>query len=52
MQEGKFKEQFSYRSEQSARYVRLKAKNYGTLPKQHPAAGSNSWVFIDEFIIQ
>ena len=52
MQEGKFKEQFSYRGEQSARYVRLKAKNYGTLPKQHPAAGSNSWVFIDEFIIQ
>ena len=52
MQEGKFKEQFSYHSEQSARYVRLKAKNYGTLPKQHPAAGSNSWVFIDEFIIQ
>ena len=52
MQEGKFKEQFSYHGEQSARYVRLKAKNYGTLPKQHPAAGSNSWVFIDEFIIQ
>jgi len=52
MQEGKFKEQFSYHGEQSARYIRLKAKNYGTLPKQHPAAGSNSWVFIDEFIIQ
>ena len=52
MKEGKFKEQFSYRGEQSARYIRLKAKNYGTLPKQHPAAGSNSWVFIDEFIIQ
>ena len=52
MKEGKFKEQFSYHGEQSARYVRLKAKNYGTLPKQHPAAGSNSWVFIDEFIIQ
>ena len=52
MQEGKFKEQFSYHGEQSAKYVRLKAKNYGTLPKQHPAAGSNSWVFIDEFIIQ
>ena len=52
MKEGKFKEQFSYHGEQSVRYVRLKAKNYGTLPKQHPAAGSNSWVFIDEFIIQ
>ena len=52
MQEGKFKEQFSYHGEQSAIYIRLKAKNYGTLPKQHPAAGSNSWVFIDEFIIQ
>ena len=52
MKEGKFKEQFSYHGEQSARYIRLKAKNYGTLPKQHPAAGSNGWVFIDEFIIQ
>ena len=52
MEEGKFKKSFDYVGTQTARYIRLKAKNYGTLPKEHPAAGSKSWLFIDEFIIQ
>ncbi len=52
MKEGKFKESFTYNNQHTARYIKLKAKNYGGLPKEHPAAGSKSWLFIDEFIIQ
>ena len=52
MKEGKFKEHFTYKNQHTAKYIKLKAKNYGGLPKEHPAAGSKSWLFIDEFIIQ
>ena len=52
MQEGKFKKKFLCNKKCSARYVRLIAANYGELPKNHPAAGSKSWLFIDEFIIK
>ena len=31
-----------------ARYVKFKAKNIGVCPDWHPAAGSNSWLFVDE----
>ena len=50
--EGKFKQNYVFNQNYSARYVRVIAKNYGTLPKEHPAAGSNSWLFIDEFSIK
>lgn len=50
--EGTFRHDFSYSSEQSARYIKVKAENYGTLPDWHPAAGAQSWLFVDEIIIQ
>ena len=49
---GKFKESFLCNKKLTARYVKMIATNYGKLPKEHPAAGSKSWLFIDEFIIQ
>ncbi|HVZ57935.1 MAG TPA: family 20 glycosylhydrolase [Chitinophagaceae bacterium] len=35
-----------------ARYVRVKAVNYGTLPAWHNGAGGQAWIFADEFIIR
>lgn len=35
-----------------ARYVRVKAKNYGKLPAWHPGAGYDAYIFIDEIIIE
>ena len=52
MKEGKFKEAFVHVQNYYARYVRVIAENYGFLPKEHPAAGSKSWLFIDEFSIK
>jgi len=34
-----------------ARYIKVIAKNYGTLPKWHPGAGDPAWIFIDEILI-
>lgn len=36
----------------SARYVKIKAKNFGPLPNWHESAGENSWLFVDEVIIE
>lgn len=52
MQEGKFKKEFKFNKKQSARFIKLIAKNFGKLPEKHPAAGSNCWIFIDEIIIK
>ena len=35
----------------SARYVRVLAKNIGTLPAWHPGAGGLAWIFADEIQI-
>ena len=35
----------------SARYIRIKTKNYGALPKWHPSAGEQAWLFVDEISI-
>jgi predicted alpha-1,2-mannosidase len=35
-----------------ARYVRIKALNYGRCPKWHLGAGGQTWVFIDEISIE
>ncbi|HIG32578.1 MAG TPA: beta-N-acetylhexosaminidase [Flavobacteriales bacterium] len=52
MQEGKFKHTFKIDSQDlKARYVKVYAKNVGKLPKEHPAAGSDAWIFVDEIII-
>jgi hypothetical protein len=37
---------------QQARFVRMTAHNYGKLPAWHPGAGGDSWIFVDEIIIQ
>ncbi len=34
------------------RYVRVKAKNFGTIPSWHLGAGYPSWIFIDEITIE
>lgn len=35
-----------------ARYVRLRAFNFGKIPAWHPGAGGDPWIFIDEVIIR
>lgn len=50
--EGKFRATVNSNSPQRGRYLRVKAKNYGTLPDWHPAAGADSWLFVDEVLIQ
>jgi hexosaminidase len=53
MQEGKFKHTFKVVSQDlKARYVKVKATTVGKLPKEHPAAGSDAWIFVDEVIIE
>ncbi len=34
-----------------ARYVRIRAKNYGPCPDWHPGAGGKTWLFLDEILI-
>ena len=34
--------------EVEAKHVKIKALNYGVCPDWHPAAGSKSWLFVDE----
>ena len=35
-----------------ARYVRIQAKNYGTIPDWHPGRGDRAFVFVDEVLIE
>lgn len=35
----------------TARYVRITAVNYGSLPKWHVSAGDQAWLFCDEVIV-
>jgi predicted alpha-1,2-mannosidase len=37
---------------QRARYVRVRAETYGKLPAWHPGAGGDSWIFVDEIIVE
>jgi len=39
-------------SDLKARYIRIRANNPGPCPDWHPGAGSPSWVFIDEVVIE
>jgi len=36
----------------TCRYVRVKAKNYGTIPSWHLGSGGDAFIFIDEIIIE
>ena len=52
MKEGKFKYTFNFEKENTkAKYLKVSAKTVGKLPKEHPAAGSDAWIFVDEIII-
>jgi hypothetical protein len=35
-----------------ARYVRVRAFNFGKIPAWHPGAGGGPWIFVDEILIQ
>jgi alpha-mannosidase len=35
-----------------AQYIRVRAKNVGTLPEWHPDAGANAWMYFDEIIVR
>lgn len=35
-----------------AKYVKLIAKNYGILPNWHISAGKDSWLFVDEIVVE
>jgi predicted alpha-1,2-mannosidase len=37
---------------QHARYIRIKALNYGKIPTWHPGSGGDAWIFVDEIIIE
>jgi predicted alpha-1,2-mannosidase len=37
---------------QEARYVRVKAVNFGKIPAWHPGSGGDAWIFVDEIIIE
>jgi hexosaminidase len=39
-------------SDLNTRYIKIIAKNPGPCPEWHPGAGSPSWVFIDEVVIE
>ncbi len=34
------------------RYIKVLAKNIGTLPKWHEGAGNKAWIFVDEVIVK
>ena len=38
--------------ETAARFVRVRAVNFGKIPSWHPGSGSDAWVFADEIIIE
>lgn len=45
-------EDFTVKKKANARYVRVKAKNYGTIPSWHLGDGGAAHIFIDEIIIK
>ena len=50
---GKFISSISFDSlKTDAKYLKIFAKNYGKLPSWHEAAGAESWLFIDEIIVE
>lgn len=35
-----------------ARFIRVRAYNYGAVPLWHPGAGGKAWIFVDEIIVE
>ncbi len=47
--EGQFFHEFDIQFPQKEiRYLKVKAKNFGTMPEWHPASGADAWLFVDE----
>ena len=36
---------------QNARYIRIRAVNFGKIPSWHPGSGGDAWIFVDEILI-
>ncbi|MCH8903459.1 MAG: GH92 family glycosyl hydrolase [Bacteroidetes bacterium] len=50
---GEFTEELSFEFQpQRARYVKVEAKNLGTIPEWHPGSGGKPWIFIDEISVE
>ena len=43
---------FSAKIDVRVRYIKVFAKSYGVIPSWHVSAGENSWLFIDEIVIE
>jgi predicted alpha-1,2-mannosidase len=39
-------------SPRNARYIRIRAVNFGKIPAWHPGSGGDAWIFVDEIIVQ
>ena len=39
-------------SPQRARYIRLRALNFGKIPSWHPGSGGAAWIFVDEIMVE
>jgi hypothetical protein len=37
---------------QNARYLRIRAVNFGKIPSWHPGSGGDAWIFVDEIIVK
>ena len=35
-----------------ARYLRVSARNYGTIPDWHPGHGDGAFIFVDEILVE
>jgi hypothetical protein len=35
-----------------ARYLRVLARSYGTIPDWHPGAGDGAFIFVDEILVE
>ena len=51
--EGSFHEEFLLKFKTiNARYIKIKAENYGICPEWHLGAGGKTWLFVDELTIK
>ena len=50
--EGIFKQDIGQKINEKARYVRVQATNFGTIPSWHLGSGGQAYIFIDEINIE
>jgi len=52
-EEGTFTKDFTFKKYKiEAKYIKIKAINYGLCPEWHLGAGGQTWLFADEIIIE